>query len=292
MVTVCALVSAVERSRVDAAGSGCYVTLHARTFAEVLAAARRTRVDAIVFSASACGADDLPLVGRLVREFPALPTVALVSRHDAATTQTLLRLGATGVQSAVDCTEPAGWRRLRETVGRPLAPVTVRLLTRLRPALSDASPDARAFFDVLTRLAPVIATVRGLARHLAVRASTLMSRFQRARLPSPKTYLAGMRLLHIAWLLENPGISLADAAYRMDFSSPQSLSRHLRAMLGLTAGEFRRRFPFDVATIRYIDLLITPYRESLRVLRPFHAGNGTKDPEAPEAPGRGEPVTP
>ncbi len=272
MVTVCALVGAAERARLEAAGTGCYVTLHAATAAEVLTAARRSRVDALVISTTACGTDDLPTVGRLVREFPALPTVALVGRHDAATPQMLLRLGASGVQVAVDCTEPAGWGRLRDAIGRPLSPVTGRLLRRLRPALSDASEDARRFFDTLARLAPVLATVRSLARHLAVRASTLMSRFQRARLPSPKTYLAGMRLLHIAWLLENPGISLADAAYRMDFSSPQSLSRHLKAMLGLTAGEFRQRFPFDVAVTRYIDLLITPYRESLRVLHPFHAG--------------------
>jgi len=280
MVTVCALVSSAERSRVDAAGSGCFVTLHAASANEVLAAARRARVDAVLFSTSACGTDDLPTVGRLVREFPALPTVALVSRHDTVTTQILLRLGATGVQAAVDCTEPGGWRHLREAVGRPLAPVTARLLGRLRPALDDASEDVRRFFDTLVRLAPVLATVRSLARHLAVRASTLMSRFHRAGLPSPKTYLAGMRLLHIAWLLENPGMSLADAAYRMDFSSPQSLSRHLKAMLGLTAGEFRQRFPFDVAVARYIDLLITPYRESLRVLHPFHAGLRDQGPHA------------
>jgi len=48
----------------------------------------------------------------------------------------------------------------------------------------------------------------------------------------------------------------------MDYSSPQSFGRHLRAVLGVTAGEFRRRFPFDVALTRYVDLLITPYREA------------------------------
>ena len=161
-----------------------------------------------------------------------------------------------------------------------MPPVTARLLQRLRPALHHTSEDARRFFEILAGLAPVLATVRGLARHLAVPQSTLMSRFHRAGLPSPKTYLAGMRLLRIAWLLENPGLSVADAAYRMDFSSPQSLGRHLKATLGLTAGEFRRRFPFEVALDRYIDLLITPYRESLRVLHPFDAGQRDQGPHS------------
>ena len=103
MVTVCALIPPAERSRIEAVGSGCFVTLYAASFREVLAAARRARVDAVVFSAHSCAADDLPSVMRLVREFPALPTVALVSRHDAVSTQTLLRLGASGVRAAIDC---------------------------------------------------------------------------------------------------------------------------------------------------------------------------------------------
>lgn len=283
MVTVCALIPPAERSRIEAVGSGCFVTVFAGSFRELLAAARRSRVDAVVFSAHSCAADDLPSVMRLVREFPALPTVALVSRHDAGSTQTLLRLGASGVRAAIDCSLPDGWHRLRDTVGRPGCPVTAQLLRRLRPTLRDVSDDVRLFFETLARLAPVIPTVRGLSRHLAVRQSTLMSRFQRAGLPSPKAYLAGMRLLHIAWLLENPGMSVADAAYRMDFSSPQSLGRHLKAMLGLTAGEFRQRFPFEVALTRYVDLLVTPYREALRALHPFHAGQRDQGPHAAAA---------
>jgi AraC-like DNA-binding protein len=107
-----------------------------------------------------------------------------------------------------------------------------------------------------------------------------MSRFHRAGIPSPKTYLAGMRLLHTAFLFQNPGLSVSDVAYRMDYSSPQSFGRHLRAVLGVTAGEFRRRFPFDVALARYIDLLITPYREALRAFHPFNAGSWDQGPSA------------
>src|SRR5439155_32531 len=82
----------------------------------------------------------------------------------------------------------------------------------------------------------------------------------------------GMRLVHAAYLFSNPGLSVADVAYRLDYSSPQSFGRHLKAMLGVTAGEFRRRFPFEVALERYVDLLITPYRETLRAFCPLNAG--------------------
>lgn len=273
MVTVCTLLPPAERQRFDAVGDGCFVSVHAESCREVLTAARRRRVDAVVLSVHRCDGEELPVVARLVREFPAIPAVAMLSRHDRHATETLLRLGASGVRAAVDCTEPGGWRRLRDLVGHPASPVAARILQRLIPALGDDVPeDARLFFEAMTRLAPAIRTVRGLARHLRLPASTLMSRFLRAQLPSPKTYLAAMRLIHAAYLFRNPGLSVADVAYRLDFSSPQSFSRHLKAMLGVTAGEYRRRFPFDVALTRYVDLLIAPYRETLRAFRPLYAG--------------------
>jgi len=280
MVTVCTVLPATERSRIDAAGDGCFHTLHAESLREALHVARRRGVDAVVISVHRCHGEALAAVARFVREFPAIPAVALVSRHDRESTETLLRLGATGVRTAVDCTEPDGWRRLRDLVGHPASPVATRILARLVPALGEPSTEARLFFEAIARLAPALSTVRGLARHLRVRPSTLMSRFHRAAIPSPKSYLAGMRLLHAAFLFQNPGLAVSDVAYRMDYSSPQSFGRHLRAVLGVTAGEFRRRFPFDIALTRYIGLLVTPYREALRAFHPFNAGSWDQGPNA------------
>ena len=280
MVTICTVLQPPERPRIDAAGDGCFATLHAESLREALTVARRRPVDAVVISVHRCRGETLPAVARLVREFPAIPAVALVSHYDREATETLLRLGASGVRSAVDCTAPDGWRRLRELVGHPASPVAARILARLSPALADASPESRLFFEAIARLAPALSTVRALARHLRVRPSTLMSRFHRAAIPSPKAYLAGMRLLHASYLFQNPGLSVSDVAYRMDYSSPQSFGRHLRAVLGVTAGEFRRRFPFDVALARYVDLLVTPYREPLRAFHPFNAGLWDQGPNA------------
>src|SRR2546427_5238138 len=263
MVPVCPARPPPGRPRLDAVGDGCFTTLHTASLRDALRAARRKRVDALVLSVHVCRGEELPAVARFVREFPAIPAVALVSRHDRDASETLLRLGATGIRSAVDCSEPAGWRRLRDLVGHPASPGATRILARVVPALVDATGDVRAFFEAIARLSPVLTTVRRLARHLRICPSTLMSRFYRESLPSPKTYLAGMRLVHAAYLFGNPGLSVSDVAYRLDYSSPQSFGRHLKAMLGVTAGEFRRPFPFAGSLERAGELLITPYRETL-----------------------------
>src|SRR3989454_6168017 len=204
MVTVCTVLPPTERSRIDAAGDGCFATLHADSFRDVLRAARTRRVDALVISVPTCRGDELRAVARFVREFPAIPAVALVSRHDRTATETLLKLGATGVRSAVDCTDPAGWRRLRDLVGHPASPTAARILARVVPALDEGTGDVRAFFEAVARLAPMLSTVRRLARQLRICSSTLMSRFYRAGLPSPKTYLAGMRLVHAPYPFPHP----------------------------------------------------------------------------------------
>src|SRR3989449_6868064 len=209
MVTVCTVLPPPERPRLDAVGDGCFTTLHTSSFRDALRAARRKRVDALVLSVHACRGDELPAVARFVRVFPSTPAVGLVSRHARSATETLLKLGATGVRSAVDCTEPAGWRRLRDLVGHPASPVAARILARVVPALDEGTGDVRAFFEAVARLAPVLSTVRRVARDPPVCSSTLMSPFYRAGLPSPKTYPARLRLLHAASPFSKPPLSVA-----------------------------------------------------------------------------------
>jgi AraC-like DNA-binding protein len=135
--------------------------------------------------------------------------------------------------------------------------------------MPDLAPDARLFLEALVRLAPTTPVVRTVAHQLGIRPSTLMSRFQRARLPSPKNYLAAVRLLHVSQLLDGGGLSVCDVAYRLDYSSPQSLSRHLRTTLGITASEFRRRYTFDGAMARFLEVMVLPYRDHWRGFHPL-----------------------
>ena len=266
-----------ERPRVDAAGSGCFAVVHRDTIPEAIRVVRERPVHAVLVSVHRCQTGHIHALGHLLRDFPEIPTVALVSRHDPDASETLLTLGASGIRQVVDVTSPAGWQRLRELVSGPATRASARIQAPLFDALGDVPPDTRLFFEVIIRLAPDTVTVRKLAKRLHVRPSTLMSRFTRARLPSPKSYLAAIRLLHAAVLFEGSGLSVADVAYRLEYLSPQSFGRHVRALLGITSSEFRNRLPFPSALERFIDIMITPYREVLRAFHPLAAGNGTTD---------------
>jgi len=266
--TVAAVLLPGERPRVDAAGNGCFAVVHRDSVPEAVRTVRERAVDAVLVSVHRCPPEQVEAVSHLVREFPGIPTVALVSQHDPGATETLLRLGASGVRQVVDVTSPAGWNRLRLVVGQPATRAVARIQAPILAALGEAPPDARLFLEALIRLAPDTPTVTSLAERLYVRPSTLMSRFARAGLPSPKNYLAAVRLLHAAYLFQTAGLSVADVAYRLEYSSPQSFGRHLRAMLGITAVEFRRRFPFTLALERFVELMIEPYREIWRAFHP------------------------
>ena len=271
--TVATVLLPVERPRVDAAGSGCFAVVHRDSIPDAVRIVRERPVDAVLVSVHRCAPDQVEALGHLVREFPGIPTVALVSQHDPTATEMLLRLGASGVRQVVDVTSPTGWSRLRRVVGQPATRAVARIQGPILDALADIPPDARLFVEALIRLAPDTPTVTSLAQRLHVRPSTLMSRFARAGLPSPKNHLAAIRLLHASYLFEAAGLSVADVSYRLEYSSPQSFGRHLRAMLGLTALEFRRRFPFPVALARFVDVMITPYIPIWRMFHPVAAGS-------------------
>jgi len=155
-----------------------------------------------------------------------------------------------------------------------MSPTAVRIFRKLNPALAGATRDCRTVFEAIVRLAPVITTVLVLAEHFGVAPSTFMSRFFRAGVPSPKRYLAATRILYAAALFEVPGLSVADVAYRLQYSSPQSFGRHLSTVMGTTAGEFRARFPFDVALDDFVRRLIDPFRTTFRTFHPLDPGVG------------------
>jgi AraC-like DNA-binding protein len=267
---VATVVEPAERRRLDAAAHGRFATIHAESVADAIRAVRERPVGAVLLSAGYVPRDQVPTVASLVRGFPGVPAVAVVARHDARSSERLLDLGASGVRRVVDLSERDGWRRLRDVVAHPATPLSAAILAAVMPDL-DASPfDCRLCFQSLIRLAPEMGTVRAFCRRVGIRPSTLMSRFFRARLPSPKRYLSGIRLIYVAALLEVRGFSVADVAYRMEYSSPQSFGRHLRALTGLTASDYRRRTSFATSIERFRAELIVPYRA---VFRDFHPLN-------------------
>ncbi len=271
-VVVTTVIEPESRQRLDAAAHGCFEAYHADTLTEAIRAVRERPVRAVLVSPGHVARDQVAGVAALVRNFPAVPTVAVVARQDESSSQRLLELGASGVRRVVDLRAKDGWRQLRDLVVEPSTPTASRLLGQVIPVLGEPTPDCRHFFEVLIRQAPTTPSVRALARRLKVRPSTFMSRFFRTGLISPKQYLAATRLLYASALFETTGFSIADVAYRLDYSSPQSLGRHLRAITGLTANEFRRRHSFSSAIDEYVERYIIPFRGTFRTFHPIQTG--------------------
>ena len=271
-----------ERPRVDAAGAGLYRAIHRDTIADALEDLKRRRVSAVLLSVVRCGREFDRRTATVVREFPSVPTVALLGDMPASA-ESLLSLGNAGVTRIVDVRVPAGWRRLRQILGSEARHEADRLaLDAIRRELGEMSPDCYAFFEALFVESERVRTIRELALRMGVLPSTLMSRFFRARLPSPKRYLAFARLLRAARLFEDAGHSIADVANALDYSSPQSFGRHVRTLLGLTAGEFRRDMRTPAMLDRLLRELVRPHRAAFRTLQPLTLRPGMRRPPSIE----------
>lgn len=259
-----------ERARVDAAGEGLYCTLHRDSLDDAMHDLKAHRAHAVVISVACCNGQQAAKVAQLVREFPRVPAVALLTQVDLSTPRDMLYLGRSGLQTLIDVRTGRGWRELREALVADRGASVERLaLGQLALDLVGVPADCWRFFEALFGPNARITTVRTLAAHLQVLPSTLMSRFFRARLPAPKRYLATARLIRAAHLFENPGLSVASVANVLDYSSPQSFGRHVRTMLRVTAVDFRRKYTGQRMLDRFREDLIIPYLSTLRVFAPL-----------------------
>lgn len=270
ITNVATILTPAERSRVDAAGEGLYRSIHRDSVDDVIRDVREARAAAVVVSVSYCDRTSDNPVATMVREFPRVPTLALLSELGPRTPHTILSLGTSGIRKLIDVRDASGWRTLRSALTDGCGNAIQRFaLGRLADDLRGAPDDCWRFFEALFLSPPNVTTVRRLARNLDVYPSTLMSRFFRSDLPAPKRYLASARLVRAAHLFENQGFSIANVANHLEYSSPQSFGRHVRGLLGLSAQEFRERYDGAGMLERFRQDLVVPHLERLRRLRPL-----------------------
>jgi len=268
-----------ERIRVDAAGHGIYRAWHRETIADALRDLRDRRAAAVIVSVARCSGEEVPRFARVVREFPRVPAVALLSNLSPHTAQTVLVLGRCGLRTLVDVREPRGWQQLRSVLLHDQATEIHRVaLARVTEDIGGAPDGCHRFFGALFEEGPETRTIHLLARLLGVVPSTLMSRFYRAGLPTPKRYLALARLVCAARLFENPGLSVAFVSNELDYSSPQAFGRHLRGMMRMTALEFRERYDGEGMLQLFRDELILPYLGRLRGFDPLGVDTRLQQP--------------
>src|SRR6267143_5389394 len=272
---VSTILTPLERSRVDAAAQGLCDALHRESLDEVLLDLRQQKVNLVLISVARYGSQNFSRVAAMVREFPRIPAVALLTETQNSTPHTTLALGQLGIRTLVDARIPTGWQTLRNLLASQGSTDLQRsALTQIGLDLPGVSKDCWRFFEVLFDTSPRISTVRQLARHLNILPSTLMSRFFRAKLPAPKRYLSLARLIRAARLFENPGLSVASVANYLDYSSPQSFGRHVRTIMRMSPVQFRELYDGAGMLLYFREQLILPHVHILCVFRPSAAYPG------------------
>jgi AraC-like DNA-binding protein len=263
------LLTPAERPQVDAAGEGYYRTLHRENVEDLIHDLKSRQIHAVLVSVT-CAGSQVSQVASLVREFPRVPAVALLSELEPKTPHAVLALGQSGIRRLVDVRLAMGWRELRGALMADTGDNGQRnVLGQLAMDLAGVPDDCWRFFETLFICSPRIGNIRMLSKYLGVLPSTMMSRFYRAGAPTPKRYLAMARLVRAARLFENTGFSIANVANHLDYSSPQSFGRHMRTLLQMTAGDFRARYDGTGMFERFRGELILPYLVVLRELRPL-----------------------
>ena len=269
LMPVSTILTPSERQRVDAAGEGLYSALHRESFDEVLADLRERRAGAVLISIARYGLQSSARMAAMVREFPRVPAMALLTENQYSTPQNALSLGQLGVRILIDARQPSGWQMLREILAAERSNDLQRTaLGQLSSDLAGASADCWRFFELLFSSTPQVHNVRQIARQLNVLPSTLMSRFFRAELPPPKRYLSLARLIRAAKLFENPGLSVASVANYLDYSSPQSFGRHVRTVMNMSPVVFRETYDGAGMLQHFRGELVLPYVQTLRSFRP------------------------
>jgi AraC-like DNA-binding protein len=272
---IATVLTPLERIRVDVASEGAFEVLHRGSVEELTEDVRAQDVDAVIVSVARYDLGSTARMAAMVREFPTIPTFALLTDVQRSTPHSMLELGRVGVRTLIDARSPAGWSVLRDLL-RHERPTDVQrqMLGALSQDLAGASPDCWKFFELLFTHKPYIANVRQMGRYLNVIPGTLMSRFYRADLPSPKRYIDVGRLVRAARLFENAGLSVTSVAHKLDYSSPQAFSRHVRCVLGMSPVQFREAYSGDSMLLRFREELILPHVPTLRSFRPVTAQPG------------------
>jgi AraC-like DNA-binding protein len=257
-----------ERSSLDAAGRGLCEALHRDSIDEVTRDVRERRAAAVVVSVARCVRETMN-VTNLMREFPRIPAIALLSITGPAASNAVLSLGQCGIRTLIDVRAPDGWSALRQAIASSSPTESGRFaLDVLAVDLAGVSVACWSFFEALFSTTPPITRVSEVARHLDLRPFSLASRLYRLRLPAARTYLSLSRLTRAARLLENPGLAIVHVSNILDYSSPQAFGRHIGLVLGMTASTFRQTYDGPQVLELFRQTLIAPHIDRLRRFDP------------------------
>jgi len=276
---IATILTPLERVHVDSATRGAYKLLHRSSIDEVVQDLREQRANAVLVSVARYDPASTARMAAMVREFPRIPAFALLTDVYRSTPHSVLSLGQLGVRTLIDTRQPSGWSVLKDLLVAERATDIAHLtLVTLNLDLTAVPDDCWRVFELIFTHRPSIVNVRRLARLLNVLPTTLISRFYRAGLPSPKRYIDLGRLIRAARMLENPGLSVSAVARQLEYSSPQAFSRHVRALMQMSPVQFRRTYTGESMLRFFREELILPHVHTLRMFHPVEGPPGWTEP--------------
>jgi AraC-like DNA-binding protein len=273
------MLTMAERLRVDAATVGATELLHRQSIDELIGDVRAGAARMLLLSVATWYPDHAAATANrlasLLRAFPSVTAVALVTDLAGWTPESVLALGRSGIRTLVDARDARGWRTLRAALDDLVSSASAiedLAIKQLSDDLQDAPDDCRRFFASLFTAPQWVASLPQLARLLDIHQKTLTRRFERASLPPVKRYFTAARLARVAGALENPAVTVARVAALTEFSSRQALARYIRCGCHLPPSVFRRQFNGGVLLERFRRELVLPYLPVLRTFRPLTGG--------------------
>ena len=208
---------------------------------------------------------------RVRRAFPHIPVLGIVSEEvgDAAVRRAAI-LGAAGAEPVVDLrVGRLGWASLREALDPERLPSSLarHAVVLVNDVLGTTTAGwirfIAAVFGGQCKLVADVATLGGVPR------GSLMSRFNRAGLPSPKRYLEIALLARVAYHAESTTQSATAIANALNASSPQALLRIVRRLTGLTPTQWQCGNNVASVMAEFRASLLEPYIAVLRRFDPY-----------------------
>jgi len=242
---------------------------HATSLSDAYSATRQSTFGLFLISPTLVAVTEEERLKILLAHRAGFRTAGVVREQAPATEAGLSTLDSCGIRTVLDLSTKEDWKLLRSLVVEPFNTNANTIATHLRPALEVCSGDMRQLILRLLREAPTVRTVRAFSKRIGVSSDTLATRFFTARLPSVKSYLAAFRLLYATALLENRELSLARVSCLLEYSSPQSFSRHIKVALGISATDLREHYGFSGLLQNVIDGLFLRYRVELTLFMPY-----------------------
>lgn len=98
---IATVLTPLERVRVDVASEGVFEVLHRGSVEEMAEDVRAKDVDAVILSVARYDTASTARMAAMVREFPTVPTFALLTEVQRSTPHSMLELGRVGVRTLI-----------------------------------------------------------------------------------------------------------------------------------------------------------------------------------------------